>query len=86
MLVEWLDEAPVGTTFFYDWGCTEDTLLTSEVDVVEADTTYDVTDGLATSALGLLISKRCKKDLPVLDLKDCCCWHPYTSRSVLRAR
>ena len=86
MSVERLDEALEETTFFCGFSCTEDTLLTSEVDVVEADTTYDVTDGLATSALGLLISKRYKKDLPVLDLKDCCCWRPYTSRSALRAR
>ena len=67
MLVEWLDEAPVGTTFFYDWGCTEDTLLTSEVDVVEADTTGDVTDGLATGALGLV-------DVRTLQKKISQCW------------
>ena len=86
MLMEQFDEALVETTFFCGWDCIEDTLLSSEVDVVEADTTCDVTDGLAIGALGLLISKRYKKDLPVLDLKDCCCWRPYTSRSALRAR
>ena len=86
MLVERLDEAPVGTTFFYDWGCTEDTLLTSEVDVVEADTTGDVADGLATGALGLSMSERCEKDLLVMDLKDYCCWRPCTSRSALRSK
>ena len=86
MLVERLDEALVEGTFFCGWGYTDDTLLTSEVDVVEADTTGDVADGLATGALNLLISKRCKKDLPVLDLKDCCCWRPCTSRSALRSK
>jgi hypothetical protein len=39
MLVERLDEAPVGTTFFCGWGCTEDTLLTLEVGVVAGGVT-----------------------------------------------
>jgi hypothetical protein len=82
MLVEQLDEAPVGTTFFCYWNCTEDTLLTSEVGVVAGG----VASGLATGALGLSRSEDCGKDLLVLDLKFYCCHCPYTSLSALRAR
>ena len=85
MLGEQLDEALVGTTFLCGWGCTYDTLLTSDIGVVEA-AVGNVAGGLATGALGLSMSERCEKKLPVLDLKDCCCWRPYTSRSALRAR
>jgi len=67
MLVERLDEALVGTTFFYNWGCTEDTLLTSKVGVVEADAVGNVTDGLATGALGLV-------DVRTLQKKISQCW------------
>jgi hypothetical protein len=41
-----LDKAPVETTFFYGWDCTEDTLLTSEVGVVAGG----VTGGLGWNA------------------------------------
>jgi hypothetical protein len=82
MLVERLDEAPLGTTFLCGWGCTEDILLTSEVGVVAGG----VASGVAIGALGLLRSEHCEKDLPGLDLKFCCCRRPCTSFSVLRAR
>jgi hypothetical protein len=49
MLVEWLNEAPGGTNFFYCWDCTEDILLISEVTVVAGG----IVGGLATGALGL---------------------------------
>jgi hypothetical protein len=81
MLVERLDEAPVETTFFYGWDCTEDTLLTLKVGAVAGI----VIGGLATGALGLSRSERCRKDLPRLDLKFCCCRRPCTSLSALRA-
>jgi hypothetical protein len=81
MLVEWLDEAPIGTTFFCCWDYTEDTLLTLEVGVVVGD----VTGGFATGALGLSRCEHCGKDLPVLDLKVCYCRYPCTSFSALRA-
>jgi hypothetical protein len=55
MLVEQLDEAPVETTFFFCWNCTEDTLLTSEVGVI----TGGIAGGLATGAVGLLRSEHC---------------------------
>jgi len=57
--VEWLDKALVEITFFYFWGCTEETLLTSEVGVVE-EATGNVANGLATAALGLLMSEHCE--------------------------
>jgi hypothetical protein len=82
MLVEWLDETPVGTTFFCYWDCTKDTLLTSKVGVVAGG----VAGGLATSALDLSMSERCGKDLPVLDPNVYCCRRPCTSLSVLRVR
>ena len=85
MLVERLDEALVETIFFCGWGCTEDTLLTSEVGVVVA-IAGNVARGLATGALGLSMSRHCGNDFPELDLKDCCCRRPCTSRSALRAR
>jgi hypothetical protein len=81
MLVERLDEAPVETTFFCGWDCTEDTLLTSEVGVIAGS----IAGGLATGALGLLRSERYGKDLPGLDLKFCCCRRPCTSLLALRA-
>ena len=86
MLVERLDEALVETIFFCGWGCTEDTLLTSEVGVVVAIAS-NVARGLATGALGLSMSEHYVKDFHVLDLKACCCcWSPYTSLSALRER
>jgi hypothetical protein len=57
-LVEQLNEALVETTFFSCWGCTEDTLLTSEVGAV-AVAVGDVVGGLATGALGFSKSERC---------------------------
>jgi hypothetical protein len=75
MLVEWLNEALVETTFFGGWNYTEDTLLTWEVGVVAGG----IAGGLAVGALGLSRSERCGKDLPGLDLKFCCCRRPYTS-------
>ena len=85
MLVERLDEALVEGTFVCGLGCTDDNLLTSEIGVVEA-VAGNVAGGLATGALGLSMSGHCGNDFPELDLKDCCCWRPYTSRSALRAR
>ena len=85
MLVERLDEALVEGTFFCGWGYTDDTLLTSEVGVIEA-AAGNVPGGLATGALGLSMSERCEKDLLVMDLKDYCCWRPCTSRSALRSK
>jgi hypothetical protein len=82
MLVEWLDEATIETTFFYGWDYTEDTLLTSEVGVVAGG----VAGGLATGALGLSRSQRCGKDLPGLDLKFCCYRRPCTSLLAIRTR
>jgi hypothetical protein len=58
MLVEQLYEALVETTFFCCWGCTEDTLLTSEVGVVVV-AAGGVAGDLATGALGLLKSECC---------------------------
>jgi hypothetical protein len=75
MLVERLDEALVGTTFFCCWDYTKDTLLTSEVGVGAGG----VAGGLAIAALDLSRSERCRKDLLVLDLKVCCCRRPCTS-------
>src|SRR6185503_9944372 len=87
MLMEQFDEALVETTFFCGWDCIEDTLLTSEVGVVVAVAAAgNVAGGLATGALDLSMSGRCGKDFPELDLKDCCCRRPCTSRSALRAR
>jgi hypothetical protein len=60
MLVERLDEVPVETTFFCGWFCIDDALLTSKVGVVSGG----VAGGLATCALGLSRSERCRKDLP----------------------
>jgi hypothetical protein len=58
MLVERFDEALVETTFLCCWSCTEDTLLTSEVGVVDV-AVGGVTGGLAIGALGLSKSERC---------------------------
>ena len=80
MLMERLDKALVEGTFVCGWGCTDDTLLTSEVGVVKA-VAGNVAGGLATGALGLSMLEHCEKDLPVLDLKCCCCWRPCTSHS-----
>jgi hypothetical protein len=82
MSMDRLDEAPVQTTFFCSWDYTEDTLLTSEVDIAAGG----VTGGFATVALGLSRSERCRKDLPGLDLKFYFCHRPCTSLSALRAR
>ena len=84
MFVDDLLEDPLSSVacFLCCWACTVDTLLTSEAGAGAGG----VAGGLATGALGLSMSGHCGKDFPELDLKDCCCRRPCTSRSALRAR